>query len=324
MTKGKTTGHPDHYQDVTDRIIESLERGVRPWNKPWDEGKALPTCPRNAATGNGYRGINVLLLMSNSLSFDGDPRWCSYNQAGEQGWQVRKGEKGTRIYFYKTLEIEDSSKETDPQGGDEPATRTIPLLRAYTVFHASQVNGIPPYVSPTKEENNFTPIEEAEALLKNSGAEIHHGGPKAFYSPSSDHIQLPPKETFMEPIGYYGTALHELSHWTGGKENRVPRNLKGRFGSESYAREELRAEIGSAFICAEIGIPPDVEDNASYIASWLKVLKGDKHEIFRSASDAQKIADFCLQFTLENVRTEGKGNFSSLALAVQAKQYNGR
>jgi antirestriction protein ArdC len=117
---------------------------------------------------------------------------------------------------------------------------------------------------------------------------------------------LPPKEAFAEPAGYYGTALHELSHWTGGKETRVPRNMKGRFGSESYAREELRAEIGSAFICAEIGISPDVEDNASYIASWLKVLKEDKHEIFRAASDAQKIADFCLQFTPENIQTSRK------------------
>jgi len=180
------------------------------------------------------------------------------------------------------------------------------LLRAYTVFHASQIDGLPPYEPPTVDGNEFTPIEEAEALLKNSGAEIHHGGPKAFYSPSSDHIQLPPKEAFAEPTGYYGTALHELSHWTGGKETRVPRNMKGRFGSETYAREELRAEIGSAFICTEVGIPSDVEENASYIASWLKVLKEDKHEIFRAASDAQKIADFCLAFTPENIQTSRK------------------
>lgn len=306
MKRTNTTGHPDHYQDVTDRIIENLEKGVRPWNKPWDEGKALPTWPRNATTGHKYRGINILLLMSHPLSFESDPRWCSYNQAKEQGWQVRKGEKGTRIYYYKTLEVFDFSKADSDDGAEEPATRTIPLLRAYTVFHASQIDGIPPYELPDKDEKEFTPIEEAEALLRNSGAEIHHGGPKAFYSPSTDHIQLPPKEAFLKPTGYYETALHELAHWTGGKENRVPRNLKGRFGSESYAREELRAEIGSAFICAEIGIPHDIEDNASYIASWLQVLKKDKHEIFRAASDAQKIADFCLPFALENGKAAGK------------------
>ncbi len=302
MKQGKTSGHPDHYQDVTDRIIENLEKGVRPWNKPWDDNKALSTWPRNATTGHKYRGINILLLMSDPLSFGDDPRWCSYNQAKEQGWQVRKGEKGTRIYFYKTLEVTTGERAGAADGQEEPSTKTIPLLRSYTVFHANQMDGIPPYVQPAKG-NEFTPIEEAENLLKNSGAEIHHGGPKAFYSPVTDHIQLPPKEAFPEPTGYYGTALHELSHWTGGRETRVPRNMKGRFGSESYAREELRAEIGSAFICAEIGIPHTIEENASYIASWLKALKEDKHEIFRAASDAQKIADFCLQFAPENMKT---------------------
>lgn len=323
MTKGKTNGHPDHYKDVTDRIIESLEKGVRPWNRPWDEDKALPTWPRNATTEHKYRGINILLLMSHPLSFESDPRWCSYNQAKEKGWQVRKGEKGTRIYFYKTLEVDGEAKNGAADGQDEPATKTIPLLRSYTVFHASQIDGITPYIPPTKDEREFTPIEEAEALLKNSGAEIHHGGPKAFYSPSSDHIQLPPKEAFPEPTGYYGTALHELSHWTGGKETRVPRNLKGRFGSESYAREELRAEIGSAFICAEIGIPHDIEDNASYIASWLKTLKEDKYEIFRAASDAQKIADFCLQFAPENSKAVGKEE-TAISLNRYMRERGGR
>lgn len=306
MAKKKKSDRPNHYQDVTDKIIESLKQGVRPWNKPWDEGKALPTWPRNATTGHKYRGINILLLMSHPLSFAGDPRWCSYNQAKEQGWQVRKGEKGSRIYFYKTIEVEDDPGDAKDNTGDkdDPGTRKIPLLRAYTVFHASQIDGMPPYEPPTKEDPTFTPIDEAEALLKNSGAIIHHGGPRAFYSPLTDHIQLPPKEAFKETTGYYGTALHELSHWTGGHENRVPRNMKGRFGSESYAREELRAEMGSAFLCTEIGIPHNIEENASYIASWLKVLKEDNREIFRASSDAQKIADFCLQFTPENFHSK--------------------
>lgn len=318
MTKGKNNGHPDHYQDVTDRIIESLEKGVRPWNKPWDEGKALPTWPRNATTDHKYRGINILLLMSHPRSFDGDPRWCSYNQAKEQGWQVRKGEKGTRIYFYKTLEIEDEKQSNN--SSDEPSVRRIPLLRAYTVFHASQIDGIPPYEPPTRDDKRFTPIEEAEILLKNSGAEIHHGGPRAFYSPTTDHIQLPPKEAFTKPEGYYGTALHELAHWTGGKDNRVPRNMKGRFGSESYAREELRAEIGSAFLCTEIGIQHDLEDNASYIASWLKVLKEDKHEIFRAANDAQKIADYCFGFLSTPTKAMEQQNSLGNSLLVYQMQ----
>jgi len=297
MPKAQIKSRPDHYQDVTDKIIESLEKGVRPWNKPWDEGKALPTWPRNATSGHKYRGINILLLMGKALAFNGDPRWCSYKQAQSQGWQVRKGEKGTRIYFFKPIEVNDNNKTSGPVDGhqDDVKTKTIPVLRAYTVFHASQIEGIPPYESP-HDAPEFNPNDDAETLLRNSRAIICFGGSKAFYHPPTDHIQLPPKEAFNNASGYYATALHELAHWTGGREDRVPRNLKGKFGSVSYAREELRAEMGSAFICTELGIPHEIENNASYIDSWLKVLKEDKHEIFRSASDAQKIADYCLQF----------------------------
>jgi len=193
MARRKTKERLDHYQDVTDRIIESLEKGVRPWNKPWNEDKAFPTWPRNATTEHRYRGINILLLMCHPLSFESDPRWCTYNQAKEKGWQVRKGEKGIRIYYYKTLKIKDGSKDSPDDEQEEPAMRTIPLLRSYTVFHASQIDDIPLYELPTNDGNEFTPIEEGEALLNNSSAEIHHGGPRAFYSPSTDHIQLPPK-----------------------------------------------------------------------------------------------------------------------------------
>jgi antirestriction protein ArdC len=146
-------------------------------------------------------------------------------------------------------------------------------------------------------------LPDIETLLTNSRAVIRHGGPRAFYSPATDHIQLPPKEAFARAAGYYSTALHELGHWTGGREDRVPRNLKGKFGSENYAREELRAEMASAFLCAALGTVNEIEENASYIASWLQVLKEDKHEIFRAASDAQKITEYCLQFSPKHKET---------------------
>lgn len=292
----KYKGQADHYQDVTNKIIECLERGVRPWSKPWDDDKALPFWPCNAATGRKYRGINILLLMSNDNALNGDPRWCSYKQAKEKGWQVRQGEKGTRIYFFKPIEVRNERNEQGLPNEQQTKKKTVPILRAYTVFHASQLDGIPPN-EHQQDQPEFDPVHEAEVILLNAKVIICIGGDKAFYHPPTDHIQMPPRQAFNTASGYYATALHELAHWTGGKEDRVPRNLKGRFGSAAYAREELRAEMGSAFVCTEIGIPHDIEDNASYIDSWLKVLKEDKHEIFRAASDAQKIADYCLQFS---------------------------
>jgi antirestriction protein ArdC len=228
----------DHYQEVTDRIIAALEAGTPPWRRPWDPDKTSgQAMPRNAATGQRYRGINVLTLSMSGLAFSsGDPRWATYKQAEDRGWQVHKGERGTTGYFFKRLELRDDTK---PEG-DEDAVKRIPLLRAFSLFHASQIDGIPDYVPPTIEEAPWRAPEAAEIILANSGAVIRVGGERAFYSPTTDHIQMPPRSAFATAEGFCGTLVHELGHWTGA-ESRLNRDLRNHFGSHDYAREELRA-----------------------------------------------------------------------------------
>jgi antirestriction protein ArdC len=271
-----------------------LEAGTPPWRRPWDPDKAGgPAMPRNAATGHRYRGINVLTLGMSVLAFSsGDPRWATYKQAEDRGWQVRKGERGTTGYFFKRLEVRDDSK---PEG-DEDAVKRIPLLRAFSLFHASQIDGTPDFVPPTIEEAPWRAPEAAEIILANSGAVVRIGGKKAFYSPSTDHIQMPPQGAFATSEGFCGTLVHELGHWTGA-ESRLNRDLRNRFGSHDYAREELRAEIGQMMVCGELGIADcDFSNNAAYVASWLEKLRSDRKEIFRAAADAQRIADYLLAF----------------------------
>jgi antirestriction protein ArdC len=294
---GRTGRAPrDHYQEVTDRIIEALEAGTPPWRKPWDPDKAGgPAMPRNATTGQRYRGINVLTLGMSVLAFaSGDPRWATYKQAAERGWQVRQGSRGTIGFFFKRLELRDDTKPED----DEEAVRRIPLLRAFTLFHASQIDGIAAYVPPTIAEAPWRAPEAAEIILANSGAVVRYGGERAFYSPATEHIQMPPRVAFATAEGFCGTLIHELGHWSGA-ESRLNRDLRNRFGSPDYAREELRAEIGKVMTCTELGIAvsdSDFSNNAAYIACWLERLRSDRKEIFRAAADAQRIADYLLAF----------------------------
>jgi antirestriction protein ArdC len=234
----------DHYQEVTDRVIAALEAGTPPWRKPWDPDKAGgPAMPRNAATGQRYRGINVLTLgMSPQAFISGDPRWATYKQAEDRGWQVRKGERGTTGYFFKKLELRDADKPDE----DEDVVRRIPLLRAFTLFNASQIDGIPDFVPPTIEE--------------------------AFYSPATDHIQMPPHATFAIAERFCGTLIHEASHWSGAP-SRLNRDLHNRFGSHEYSREELRAQLGQMMVCAELGIAvsdDEFSNSAAYLSSWLE------------------------------------------------------
>lgn len=276
--------HHDLHQEVTDRILTALERGTAPWQRPWKEGEGFDL-PVNAVTGRPYHGINTLLLMG-----EGDPRWCTYKQAQEQGWQVREGEVGTQIGFYKMAEVTDKEK-LNPDTG-EPEKRTFPLLRSYVVFNAQQIEGIPPLDRDALRPPGWDPQAAAEAIMARSGAQIRHGGNDAFYLPKHDVIQLPEQGQFPTAGDYYGTALHELGHWTG-HESRLDRKF-GLFGSEQYAKEELRAEIASAMLSAELGVPHNPETHASYLGSWIEALRNDKREIFRAAADAQKITDFLM------------------------------
>jgi antirestriction protein ArdC len=283
------TPHRDPMQEFADRIIAELEKGVKPWVRPWDPEKAGgPQAPFNPVTGKRYHGINVLILGMDMRAFQsGDPRWMTYQQAHEKRWQVRQGEKSTTIFFTKPYEVEDDDAED--------GKKTIRVLKHYAVFHASQIDGIPAYKAPGIEEAPWTRPEAAEIILKNSGAVIRFGGDRAFYSPATDHIQLPPEHAFRGPPEFAATALHELGHWSG-HGSRLNRDTQHRFGSAGYAMEELRAELASAFIASELGIPTDIPQHASYIANWIKPLKEDKREIFRAAADAQKIVDMVLGF----------------------------
>ncbi len=279
----------DAMQEFASRIVAELEQGVKPWIRPWDPEKAGgPQAPFNPMTGKRYHGINVLILGMDLRAFQsGDPRWMTYRQASEHNWQVRKGEKSTTIFFSKPFDVED--------GEAEDGRKTIRLLKQYAVFHASQIDGLPEYRAPTAEEAPWTRPEAAAIILRNSGATIRIGGDRAFYSPPTDHIQLPPEHAFRGPPEFAATSLHELSHWTG-HASRLNRDLRHRFGSAAYAMEELRAELASAFIASALGIPADIPQHASYIADWIRPLKDDKREIFRAAADAQRIVDMVLGF----------------------------
>lgn len=283
----------DHYAEVTAQIIAALEAGTPPWRRPWDIEKAGggPMVPHNATTGARYRGINTIILGMSPLAFmSGDPRWATYKQAAERGWQVRKGSCGTTGFFYKKIEV------ADRDGSSEDGRKVVPVLRSFTLFNASQIDGIPPYVAPDVDEAPWREPEAAATIARNSRAVIRVGGERAFFSPSTDHIQMPPTCAFRSPAAYTSVLLHELGHWTGTKD-RLDRDLSGSFGSQSYSREELKVELSQCMVCAELGVEDcDFTNGAAYIADWLRKLRDDKKEVFRAASDAQRIADYLLAF----------------------------
>jgi antirestriction protein ArdC len=281
----------DHYQELTDKIIAALEGGTAPWRRPWDKNACGgATAPVNAATGHCYRGINLFVLGMSPLAFaSNDPRWCSYRQAAARGWQVRKGEKATPVYFYKPIEIEDKTSD------GERETRRIPILRTFSVFHACQIDGIPELAPAVAAKAVPERIEDVEVIVQASGVPVRIGGDRAFYNPTFDFIQLPPDGVFHSKELRAATLFHELSHATG-HVSRLNRDLSGNFGLVSYAKEELRAELASYAIGSMIGLPCDVPNHASYIQSWIDVLKQDRREIFHAAAEAQRIADYILAF----------------------------
>jgi len=284
----------DHYVEVTNQIIAALEAGTPPWRKPWDTRKAgNPGMPCNAVTGMRYRGINVVTLAISPLALAAaDPRWATYKQAAERGWQVRKGARGTTAYFFKRIQVPDARQNTEH--AEDGKTRYIALLRAFTLFHASQIEDIPEFAPPSAAETPWRVSDAAETIVTNSGVTVRIGGERAFYALGTDHIQMPPRHVFSSAEGWSSTILHELGHATG-HPSRLNRDLRNAFGSPDYAREELRAEIAQVMVCAELGIGEcEFTNGAAYIASWLETLRSDRKEIFRAAADAQRIADYLL------------------------------
>jgi antirestriction protein ArdC len=287
----------DVYARVTEKIVNDLERGVRPWLKPWNAEHMAGRITRPLrANGQAYRGVNVLMLWSEASEKGyACPVWMTYRQALELKGQVRKGARGALVVYA------DRITRTETAENGEEIEREIPFLKGYTVFNCEQIEGLPAHFYPTAVPAGPVParIAAAESFAAGTGATVQHGGNRAFYSVTNDYVQMPPFECFRDAEGYYATLLHELTHWTR-HISRLDRDLgRKRWGDAGYAAEELVAELGAAFLCADLGITPEPrEDHASYLASWLEALKADKRAIFTAAAHAQRAADFLLALQL--------------------------
>jgi len=283
--------HGSLYAQVTARIVAQLEEGRLPWVQPWTGGAASVGLPHNAATERCYSGINILILWDRLFEKGyASQRWLTYQQARALGGHVRKGEEGTTVCYADRFTPQGEEQRAREEGRD---ARQVPFLKRFTVFNVEQCEDLPEarldLPSPTEPEEM---VPAAHRLMEASGAVIRIGGDRAFYAPSSDHVQVPPQAAYGAPINWYRTVLHELGHWTGHR-SRLDRLKGAAFGSPDYAREELCAEMASAFLCALLGIEPTVR-HADYIGSWLSVLREDERAIFRAASQASKAASYLI------------------------------
>lgn len=300
--------HLDFRKEVTEQIISLMEQGTAPWQRAWNPGISakLLNRPYNVARDYAYSGSNAIRLLFYGLAYDpikGDPRWCSFKEANDRGWRIKRGSKSTTVEFWKWYKAD---TKTDESTGKEIIGKPPkPSVFYHQVFHASQIDGIPPF-EPEKIEIGWKPIEKAENILVQSGATIFFDRTEACYSPRFDEIHMPPKAAFPSPEGFYATALHELGHWTGHK-NRLNRPNTGKFGSQSYAKEELRAELASLFLSMDIGIPFDPANHAAYLKSWIQGLKDDHNEFFRAARDAEKITEYVMKFAVEKSISKDAG-----------------
>lgn len=310
----------EYVDELASRLIEQIKSNTAPWQKPWQPGVPNASLPINVVTAKPYNGMNLINLMSKAeyQGYD-DPRWMTYKQAQGLGGQVKKGEKGTSIHYWKFFDekvIKDENNKPVLDEHGKPKKIRIQLERPQvffaTVFNANQVDGLPPltHTIPVKEE--WERHQQAEQILNASGVPIRHlSGDKAYYSPGLDRITMPERQQFDSGDKYYATALHELGHATG-HPSRLNRDLTGGFGSESYAKEELRAEIASMMIGQELQIGHDPGQHVAYLQSWVKVLENDPKEIFRAARDAEQITKFvmALQQQQEQTQTEDQSILS--------------
>ena len=287
---------PNYRDEIAEEIIARIEAGTAPWQKPWQAG-AIGSAPFNPVSGKNYHGINDMWL---TLQGRSDPRWMTYKQAGELEAQVRKGEKSTTIEYWQWTDrrpMTDAEGKPVLDGDGKTQYQTVRLDRPKVfyakVFNAEQIDGLAPFVPPPAPELPRR-IEQAEAMIASAGVPVHHDqGDRAYYSPARDEIHLPPMASFHNSQSYYETALHELGHATG-HASRLNRSF-GPFGSEGYAREELRAEISSYMVARDLGISFDPSNHAAYAASWLKALKEDRNEIFHAAKDAEIIKTWVME-----------------------------
>ncbi|MER8640683.1 zincin-like metallopeptidase domain-containing protein [Mesorhizobium sp. M1365] len=282
----------DVYEKVTASIVAELEQGLRHWLKPWNaEHAAGRISPPLRHNGVPYQGINIIMLWSVAMAQGfAAPIWMTFKQAQEMGAHVRKGERGNLVVYADRIR----RTEKDEATGEEQE-RDIPFMKGYTVFNVEQIEGLPAqFYAPAEQRlDPVARIEHAETFFAALRADIRHGGNQAYYSMGSDHVQMPPFETFRNAESYYAALAHECTHWTR-HPSRLERDFgRKRWGDEGYAMEELVAELASIFLSADLDLTPETRpDHAAYIGSWLKVLKNDKRAIFTAASHAQRAADF--------------------------------
>ncbi|TWT41365.1 ArdC family protein [Botrimarina hoheduenensis] len=288
----------DIYQEVTSRILELLETGVAPWRQPIKRSNTSDGMPKSLSTGKNYRGINVFLLAMTSWAHGyGSDYWATFNQVTKNNGKVRKGEKSTLVVFWK------QAATTDKESGE---AITIPVLRHYNVFNAEQCEGLktPDQATDVVVAEPFEPIAEADRIATSyaGGPLVLHTGAAAMYLPKIDTVRIAAPDRFETRESYYATLFHELAHSTGHKSrlNRGLDEAPAPFGSPDYSKEELVAEMGSAFLCAAAGIsPPTIEQSAAYIDGWRKKLKDDKKLVVQAAGQGQRAADHILGVSLE-------------------------
>lgn len=314
------------YRDqVVEELLGHIEAGTAPWQKPWEPGK-VRMAPFNPVSGKDYRGINALWLEMRGRS---DPRWMTYRQAAAQDAQVRKGEKGTMIEYWKWSEREKMLDENGKPVLDDKGvakTRDVRLDRPRVfhavVFNAEQIDGLAPYIAP---QPTFSPVERAEQILKLGNVPIFHDqNDRAFYRSSTDEIHMPHPAAFKGQYEYYATALHELGHATG-HGSRMAREF-GPFGSEVYAKEELRAEIASYMLTTELGLGHYPEHHAAYVGSWMKAIKEDRNALFAAARDAENIRTWVMEPDLRQslipVKAKEQANTITQNPAVERQKEN--
>ena len=305
----------DYAKKVSGEIIEQIKRGTAPWQKPWKPGEVQH--PENFATGKRYAGGNSLYLMSRQISEGrGDNRWGTYNQIREAGGQVRKGERGTRVLFFKERtpraardEKGEIRKDQDGKTIHQDAGSKRPICRQYTVFNVEQAEGLKLEKRGEESRPEWEAHREAERVLKANGAKIEHvAGDRAYYRIEEDKIVLPEPGQFSTRNGYYQTALHEAGHATGHSSRMDRDSLKDGidkgFGSPEYAREELRAEISAMMTGEQVGVGHDPQRGAAYVENWVAVLEEDPYEIQRAARDAEKMTDFLIDQAIAQERAQ--------------------